>query len=57
MEIFLVIIASVFIPIVVILGVLWLGRKFKAQQKEKDKLVDTLEEIIDLQSDSIKRLK
>lgn len=57
MEIYIVIIGTILIPLVIIGGLFFLTRKFDAAQKKREALIEVMEEIIEIQSDSIDTLR
>jgi uncharacterized paraquat-inducible protein A len=57
MEIIIVIIATILLPVIVISALIWLEHKFRQAQKKREDLICVMEEIIEIQSDSIKTLR
>jgi len=57
MEILIVVIATILLPIIILLGFIWLEQKFRYAQKKRENLMNVMEEIIEIQKDSIKTLR
>jgi len=57
MEILIVVIATILLPIIILLGFIWLEQKFRHAQTKRENLMNIMEEIIEIQKDSIKTLR
>ncbi|MFZ6011182.1 MAG: hypothetical protein ACOYXT_12620 [Bacteroidota bacterium] len=57
MEIFIVIFASLIIPLAVISILVLVGRRLAKETRQKDQLVATMENIIEMKNKMIKQLK
>ncbi len=57
MEIFIVIFGTLIIPFVILIGLMILGRKYSDESARRDRLLNTMENIIEMKNKMIKQLK
>jgi hypothetical protein len=57
MEINIIIFDTSVIPVVVIVVLILIGRRYKSETQRKDELVNTMENIIEMKNKKIKQLK
>jgi hypothetical protein len=57
MEIIIVVFGTLILPIIVIVGLFILGKKYTKETKQKDNLMETMENIIEMKNKMIKQLK
>ena len=57
MEVFIVIFGTLMMPGVILICLMFLGRKYSDESARKDRLVDKMENIIEMKNKMIKQLK
>jgi len=57
MEILIVVIATVLLPVIILLALIWLEYRFRNAHMKRENLMNVMEEIIEIQRDSIETLR